>query len=255
LPSTKKFAQEQIQNLSNELFSYSDLETLHENALKTLHMLQNLANFTFAFLQQQEERLRNTQNTNSQDSSNISTLSEHERTRKTTGSFDFRTLFTPIIVAKTSNAICCAMHNSMKKTFIEKGIINDNFPKLTKAKIEDPNIPDCAFSSSECSTICKTIMERKSEIRNENEQATSFQRIRMCQEGLHLQTFSPHFEGSLEFPIFPFHSFVARTRFPQYSMSSLTQDYNSNLQKLNEEHAQQIRPTLMQRLMCFFTKS
>jgi hypothetical protein len=218
-------------------------------------MLQNLANFTFAFLQQQEERLRNAQNTNSQDSSNILTLSEHERTRKTTGSFDFRTLFTPIIVAKTSNAICCAMHNSIRKTFIRKGIINDDFPKLAKAKIENQNIPDCAFSASECSTICKTIMERKSEIRNENERATSFQRIRMRQEGLHLQTFSPHFESSLEFPIFPFHSFVERKRFPQYSMGSLTQEYNSNLQRLNEEHTQQIRPTLMQRLMCFFTKS
>ncbi|MDR0752808.1 MAG: hypothetical protein LBF02_01765, partial [Mycoplasmataceae bacterium] len=199
LSSTKKDAQDQIRYLNSELSTLPNLQALQTKALKPLNMLMNLANFTNRFLIKEQERLHTQEIDYSRDIAEEGLASEQ---RKTLGSSYFRTLFPTFITAKTSNAICCAMFNNMRKTFIGSNILEENYPKLTKTKIDDDNNPDCTFTPSDCSTICKAIMKRKQEIRVENEQ--ELQRQGSCFG----YSFQPYLDNDLQFPIFPVHSFV-----------------------------------------------
>jgi hypothetical protein len=257
MSSTKKEAQDQISLLTNKLNSYPSLETLRENVKQPLYMLQNLAYFTNYFLEQQVNELNIQQiEPNLSNLQNFASLTQKQK--ETTGSYEFREKFPPIITAKTSNAICCAMHNSMRKAFIERGLleeINPFFSKLPKTKIDVANTPDCVFSSSNCSTICKTIMERKREIKNENKDAEFYQLAILNQSDTHCANTRPHFEPGLDFPVFPTHSFVyERTSDSQNALSSVGHQYVFDLQKLNNEHEEQIKPTFFQRIMQFFSR-
>ncbi|MDR0752809.1 MAG: hypothetical protein LBF02_01770 [Mycoplasmataceae bacterium] len=255
LPSTRKDAQDKILDFENQLRLLPPLTKLTEIATNSLHMFENLTNFTDHILRKQ---LNAIQELESNDIGSYHERNSQEEYLKITGSYEFRSLLPAIITAKTSNAICCAMHNSTRKYLVEKAMLQEEYPKLSKTKITTSNTPDCTFTPSDCTTICKTIMKRKREIRYENNQGELQQRCLMCSAGDNFRctNLHVHFEDTLEFPIFPIHSFISgRASNPESSLSSTTYDYDSNLRKLHEEHAQQIKPTFFQRIMIFFKGS